>query len=783
MIQSERVLYWKLWLAIALVISGPFASLRDSTLAQIAGDNTLGAENSLVTSTSSGVFQIDGGATRGSNLFHSFSQFSIPKNGVAHFNNASNVQNIISRVTGGSVSNINGLLHTEGTANLFLINPNGIIFGPNSSLKIRGSFLATTASSLNFADGNQFSATAPQTIPLLMVSVPIGLQFGATASSIRNQSQAGPNVASNSINPGHPVGLQVQTDQTLALVGGDITLEGGNLTAAGGRIELGSVRNNTVSLNSTEKGWVLSYEGIQNFHDIQLIPDEFGNRSYVDTSDEAGGAIQVQGKRVMLINGSQILSLTQGDHSGGDLTVTASESVELTGPNNTLITTQTARGTGTGDAGAITISTGKLVLQDGTQILSTTSDRGSAGQLIVNASDSVKVIGNSSVLASATFAAGHAGNLKITTRKLLVQDGAQVTAESSGINSRGRFIPATGGGGYLVVKASDSVELIGTNTTGIPSGLFTSTRGAGDAGELKIATEALIVRNGAAITATSQGKGAAGNLQVSAHSIRMDNQGKITATTTSGDGGNITLQAQDVRLRHRSNISTRAGSRNMPGNGGKIAINTDILVGLENSDITANAFEGKGGTINIKAQGVFGLAKLNLEDLKARLAKIDPDELDPTRLLSSSDITAFSQNPSLQGQVNINRPEFDYSQGLVTLPTQPVDVTGLIAQGCSTGGRKLASQFVVTGRGGLPDNPSQTLSSETVWSDLRSPTRSAAYQPSSESATLPTNSTTNQLVEAQGWITNDKGEVVLTAATPNITPHDSWMTPTGCHAP
>jgi filamentous hemagglutinin family protein len=173
-------------------LTGVFAlSYLTSTLsatAQILPDNTLPINSKV---TSSGLIQtIDGGTIRGVNLYHSFQDFSVLTNNTAYFNNAANIQNIVTRVTGSSVSNIDGILKANGNANLFLLNPNGITFGANAKLDIGGTFVGSTANSFKLSDGSEFSATNPQAPPLLTTSITIGLQYGPsiTGATIANRA-------------------------------------------------------------------------------------------------------------------------------------------------------------------------------------------------------------------------------------------------------------------------------------------------------------------------------------------------------------------------------------------------------------------------------------------------------------------------------------------------------------------------------------------------------------------------------------------------------------------
>lgn len=207
---------------------------------------------------------------------------------------------------------------------------------------------------------------------------------------------------------------------------------------------------------------------------------------------------------------------------------------------------------------------------------------------------------------------------------------------------------------------------------------------------------------------------------------------------------------QDLLLRRNSEISTDTDG---DGNGGNITIDTDILAALENSKITADAVRGRGGNIKITTQGLF----------------LSPD----------SKITASSER-GIDGVVEIIRPDIDPSSGLVALPTELVDVTGLIAQGCPTGEGNVArgsSEFIVTGRGGLPPNPEEALRSDPALADLGTLVQGTENRASAAIPSNLTNSEPTRLVEAQGWVIGSKGEVILTAQAPNVTPYVSWLTP------
>jgi filamentous hemagglutinin family protein len=600
------------------------------TTAQIVPDNTLPVNSSVTPGCTFCV--IDGGTVRGTNLFHSFSEFSVPTDGLAFFNNAEQIQNILTRVTGNEVSNIDGLMSANGTANLFLLNPNGIRFGENAIVILWGSFVASTANSLVFADGTVFNAKPDiSTPPLLTISVPLGLQYGSNPGNVQVQ--------------GAFLGLGVS--QTLALVGSNVSLEGGQILAPGWRVELGglagegtvelvdngeylglsfpdgvprgdvslsngtqvnvraggggSIGINARNLTMTQGSQLLAgiasgrgsvdakagnieinATGVIDLTDGSMIKDYVGSRA-----QGQGGDINITASQLRLSGGSQVLASTSGQGNGGNLTVNASKEVQLIGTSadgqiGSGLFAQATQGS-SGKPGDVTINTDTLLVRDGALVSTSTFGEGDGGNLTVNASQQVQLIGESadgehasSLSAEANeSASGQAGDLTINTGSLLVRDGARVSTITNG----------EGDGGNLTVNASQQVQLIGESADGeLVSGLYASAQpgASGKAGDLTINTDSLLVRDGAQVTTSTFGEGDGGNLTVNAH-----HQVQVIGTSADGE--------------HASALRSQA-NRGASGKAGDLTINTDSLLVQDGAQVsTSTRGKGDGGNLTVNA--------------------------------------------------------------------------------------------------------------------------------------------------------------------------------------
>ncbi len=576
---------------------------------QIIPDETLGAESSVVTPDNikgidSGLAEgealrvrISGGAVRGSNLFHSFREFNIGEGKGGYFENPAAIENIFSRVTGSNPSEILGTLGVLGNANLFFLNPNGIIFGNNASLDVRGSFVGTTADSIVFPDGNQFSATNPGVPPLLTVNVqqPIGLQFEGESGIITN-------AADLAVNPG----------QTLTLVGGDVSLDGGSLTAPGGRIELaGLAEAGTVTLNNDGS---LSFPTGVARADVSLT-----NGAKVEVAAGGDGSIAIAARNIEILGDSSLVAGIEKDlgsvaTQAGDLIINATGEIKVEqsriqndvmskgigNSGNIHITAEslslteeaelTANTFGVGNAGNIflringpvTIVNGSLILSevgvaqrgkvrargkgglidieaesfslidDGRTTVRTRAD-GDAGRIIIKVADAVRLVNGGRITSGVNDeAVGEGGNIEIRqARSLSAIDGGFLQASTSGV----------GDAGNIIVNASDFVELSGTdrregNNQGRSSGLFASTEEAkpGKGGEIDVTTGRLLVSNGAVISVISNSNincppCQGGEIIVNANTLEVIGGGQLlSAALSQGEAGDIIINAADQIL-------------------------------------------------------------------------------------------------------------------------------------------------------------------------------------------------------------------------------------------
>uniref|UniRef100_A0A8J6ZU05 Filamentous hemagglutinin N-terminal domain-containing protein n=1 Tax=Desmonostoc muscorum LEGE 12446 TaxID=1828758 RepID=A0A8J6ZU05_DESMC len=558
------------------------------------------------------------------------------------------------------------------------------------------------------------------------------------------------------------------------------------------------------------------------------------------------GSINISARELALRDGGLLLAPTFGQGNAGNISVQASDLVSLESDSRISSTVSEGGVGNAGEINITTrslfLSGGSQI---SSSVIKETTDklggRGDGGNITINAFDSVTILGaspetgySSALFASTeTGAEGRAGNITIKTGAFYIANGGAVNTQTLNQSDAGNItINATtfeainggqiistaissGNAGNITLKATDRITLSGSDSTfaqrraefpvevqneGSASGLFASTRAdsTGLGGNIAIETGRFIIKDQAQVSVSSQGKGDAGNIDVNAHILSLDNQGKLTSETQSGKGGNITLQLRDLLvMRRNSKISTNAGKAESIGDGGNIKINASngfiVAAPLENNDITANAFSGNAGNILITTKRIFGFVRRSGADIQ----RLDPDGLDPNNV-PTSDITSFSQqNPSLNGTVQINSPDVDPSKGLAELPVNAVDASQQVAAECNASGKPSRSSFTVMGRGGVPSDPVELLTADRVlvdWIALKPEAKNSvdgdqnrvviSKQRNRERTLHKANSVyqPTQIVEAQGWVVDANGNVVLVAQIPTATLHNSAVASASCGA-
>jgi filamentous hemagglutinin family protein len=635
--------------------------------AQITPDATLGAESSIITPNINinGIptDQINGGAIRGTNLFHSFGEFNVGAGRGVYFTNPAGIANILTRITGINPSNIQGTLGVLGNANLFLMNPNGIIFGPNAKLDVGGSFVGSTASALNFPNGSEFSALNPQAPPLLSINIPIGLQYRGNTGSILVQRSS----------------LNVPNGKTLALVGGNLSLNGANLQAAGGRVELAGVAGTgTVGLSGDGNNLSFSFPADVVRADVSLT-----GQSRVSVAAGGGGSIALTARNVDI---SGVSVLRAGIETGlgsvgaiaGDITLNATGEINVTDQGSAIANNVRSKSVGTG--GNIEITTGSLFLTNGAQIQIANFGRGNGGRININAKDSISIDGlgdagfpsavitgvqpeavgdvgeinittgslfltNGGTLSGSTFGNGNGGNITINVRDTTSFDGVggknfnssassfvgrgavgkggdiTLTTGSLLLTNGGQLASNTfsnGNGGKVTINARDTASFDGVGNNGFPSGVINSVESGavGNGGDIDITASSFAVANGALVLANTKGRGNSGNITINIRdSVSL---GGVTSNglpsalvtqvipTAIGKGGDITITTGSLSLINGTNLSTDTSGEGNAGNITIIARDTVSFDGFSSDGFNSGAFSqvrggavGKGGDIRI----------------------------------------------------------------------------------------------------------------------------------------------------------------------------------------
>ncbi|MDQ6961299.1 MAG: filamentous hemagglutinin N-terminal domain-containing protein [Mariprofundaceae bacterium] len=595
-----------------------FMAMSVCTLVQagVVYDGSLGTAGQL-----SGNFTVPASAGKqvGNQLFHSFNRFDVLAGESASFTGSAAIQNIISRVTGGSVSQINGLLDSSAmpNANFFLLNPAGIVFGANASLNVGASFHVSTADYLRMADNKKFFST-PQVNEVLSSAAPAA--FGFLAGNVGKIQVSATN------------GLKVAATQSLSLVASDISITSSSLKAAEGTISLVSVAS---AGEVAYAAGVLNADALLRTGNIQMTKSSAsitssngGGKIYVrggkfvmDSSKLhanvygtglVGGSIDVAATTFKMLTASLLSAKTQGAGDAGRIFVTAGEML-MSGTSFIEVPTFSAAA---GSGGLIDVTASTLTMSNDAHILANTYGLGQGGRIIVNASQSLNLMDNITIQAtSTTGASGHAG-------QIILSGGAISMMQSSTLLTNTK---SSGNAGYISINVASfllkdqasiqSQSLLGaTGRSGIidlsttlnmqmldQSKVLANSRSSGLAGQINITVQNnLLMTQDALIHSVSLGSGKGGIIHLNAQLLSMDANANILVSTEGfGHAGDVFIQAQDINLSNGAAIqSTSLGS----GNGGLLSIKAGSLVMSNKANLLASTkSSGQAGNISIQA--------------------------------------------------------------------------------------------------------------------------------------------------------------------------------------
>ncbi|MBI1778221.1 MAG: filamentous hemagglutinin N-terminal domain-containing protein [Proteobacteria bacterium] len=687
--------------------------------AQITLDGSLGRSGGL-----SGPDYLIGaelGRQVGGNLFHSFGRFNLLTGESATFSGPGNVNNIIGRVTGGSVSSIDGTIRsTIPGANLFLVNPAGMMFGPNASLDVQGSFHASTADYIRFADGARFQATNPG-----------GSTFTAAAPAAFGF--LGPNPAAITVSGSQ---LTLNNGRNLSFVSGDLRLDGAKLsTPAGGISLVATAGNGEVAVPGVDG--VASTVG--RYGDITIV-----NGSTIDASGflaaENGESISIRAGNVAMVGQTRIVA-EHGFH--GKITIDADQSVTLL-----ALATDDSVSILSEASGDITIRTGNFAMLGRTQI-ETSSSFVTSGHISIIATGDVRIDAAGApsfgIIESVAGPFGGSGGVDISGQSITLLRGAHIGAPGFDYGAGDIILHAAGaividGSGIEadgVGRTSGGSISINANAVTISNGGFvTSTalanrRGAGTGGNITIVASGPITVTGAksSIAAQSLGTNAAGNITIQGDTVTVRNGGSISTSAALGadmipvplvqtGGGNIQVDARSLLYLHGGAITTSVEKG--AGNGGKITVDNGFgsatpAIVLKDGQISATAVGGSGGKVQLRSD-VF---------IASPGSQID-----------------VSSVRGAQGTILIEAPNVDVASSVAASAPDYFDASALIQEGCAARAGQVRSSLVALGRGTLPVDAEGSISALYRANDTRAATAGPATGRNgmiAETSTLPFN--------------------------------------------
>jgi filamentous hemagglutinin family protein len=644
------------------------------------------------------------GKTVGRNLFFSFTQFDLSSADTATFSGPNTIQNILSRVTGGNPSSIDGTIKsTIAGANFFFINPKGILFGPNAKIDVSGAFAASTADYLKLADGARFVAMVGADDSALSSAPVSAFGFLGNNGSIAVQQST----------------LTGAAGQTISIVGGDVSIDAGKIQSPAGQANVVSVQSagevpvDPATLSVAEFNAAFPQQGQINLQ----------NGAQLDASGDGGGRIVIRGGRLMVdsafiqanttgatdgqgvdiavvndlsvVNGGQINSLsTAGLGAGGNINLTAA-SIRLDGGGlmddnfNPLTQISAATGDpflggGPGKGGDIVIHAGSLELVNSAQISSASFGAGNAGRIDINATavrldallvtptqisantqaidgggnagdvsihaDTLTLVNGATILA-ATFGSGNAGVVDINAKSVNLLSGAIITAGTFGL----------GNGGNIQITA-ESLQINGKDTltggsdflTGIQA-VTTTDQGAAPGGDIHISVESLQLAHMGSIFTDSFGSGPSGNVDIQAGSMTLASGSTIKAAgEVDGLAGGVSVQVDDsLTMTGHSALQVSAANND----GGDVSVTAGKDIHLKHSRITAEAAQN-GGNIELTAARRINLVNSPLS-ANAHQGNGGNITFDPTFvLLNDSPVTAKVDVQGNGGKVTVNSDYF-----------------------------------------------------------------------------------------------------------------------------